>query len=212
MSPLSTATPEILSLIAFVIIILASFWSGRRAFYITLFSLATLASPFILNVLLGSYLPPRTMTQLSVVFAGLITLAIMALRSKTLGIAVCAILLACGSAASNQLFYSGYMARASDEHAAKMMLNTIYQKYPQFDIDKNPVFSMVLMSLKTPGNCPGLIPLAHHSSVGMAAIIIVSITTLRSAALPISCALLLSRLIGLSLTAQTWRHGLTATP
>ncbi|QCR35423.1 glucosyltransferase domain-containing protein [Nissabacter sp. SGAir0207] len=128
------------TLLAFVIIILASFWSGRRAFYITLFSLAALASPFILNVLLGSYLPPRTMTQLPAVFAGLITLAIMALRSKTLGIAVCAILLACGSAASNQLFYSDYMARASDEHAAKMMLDTIYQKYPQFDIDKNPVF------------------------------------------------------------------------
>lgn len=112
----------------------------KNAVLVALISLVTLCSAFILNVALGSWVPPRAMTQLPVVFAGLFIVAAVSCKSRKSSLLVSLIFLAAGSASSNKLFYSDYMARKADEQLGREMVSAIYNKYPSFNISSNPVF------------------------------------------------------------------------
>ncbi|MCZ4060764.1 hypothetical protein O3W44_19165 [Pantoea sp. LMR881] len=103
-------------------------------------ALATLLSGFLLNFAIGSDLPPRTMTQLPLVFAGLFATLLVVFRCKPAILIVPVIFLCVGAAASNKLFYSDYMARKSDSFFAQQLITAIYQKYPNFDVNSNPVY------------------------------------------------------------------------
>lgn len=100
----------------------------------------TFFSAFSLNLVLGAWLPPRAMAQVPVVFAGLFSVAMIVSRAKYAPIILSLVFLAAGSASSNSLFYSDYMARKSDEQMGREIVSTIYRKYPDFDISRNPVF------------------------------------------------------------------------
>lgn len=100
----------------------------------------TFLSAFSLNLVLGAWLPPRAMAQIPVVFAGLFSVAMVASRVKYAPLVISLAFLAAGSASSNSLFYSDYMAIKSDEQMGREILSTIYSKYPEFDMSSNPVF------------------------------------------------------------------------
>lgn len=100
----------------------------------------TLLSTFFLNFALGTGLPARAMTQLPMVFAGLFVIFLVASRLKYTGLALAFIFLINGSAASNALFYSDYMARQSDARFAEQLVNVIYSKFPTYELDETPVF------------------------------------------------------------------------
>ena len=100
----------------------------------------TFFSAFSLNLVLGAWLPPRAMAQVPVVFAGLFSVAMVSSRAKYTPLVISLVFLAAGSASSNSLFYSDYMARKADEQMGREIVSTIYNKYPEFDISRNPVF------------------------------------------------------------------------
>ncbi|ERK07411.1 Glucosyl transferase II [Pantoea sp. AS-PWVM4] len=103
-------------------------------------SVATFLSMFLLNIAIGSGMPPRAMTQASVVFAGLFICAISITQLKTSSVLIALVFLGVGASSSTRLFYSDYMAREADRNLSEQIINTIYNKYPQFDATKTPIF------------------------------------------------------------------------
>ena len=57
-----------------------------------------------------------------------------------INIAIATIFLFFGAAQSNLLFYSDYMIRESEKMVATRIISTIYNKYPDFDQSKVPVY------------------------------------------------------------------------
>lgn len=123
---------------------------------VILLSFATLLSGFLLNFAIGSGMPPRAMTQIPLVFAGLFLAALMLTKNKVIGLIIPIVFLCVGAAASNKLFYSDYMARQADESFSNQLIAAIYDKYPEFDAEKNPVY---FYGSYTPAN-PWKIPTA----------------------------------------------------
>lgn len=108
---------------------------------LTLFyCLAALLSAFLLNIAIGSSMPPRAMTQIPVVFAGLFAIFLTMLQKKHIGLIISVLFLINGSAASNSLFYSDYMARVSDRAFSERLIARIYSEIPSFNVEDNPVF------------------------------------------------------------------------
>ncbi|WLI77144.1 glucosyltransferase domain-containing protein [Kosakonia sp. H02] len=99
-----------------------------------------LISPMIMIAALCSNLPPRTMLGLSVSFSVIITLSLMDIHSNAVKIGVAAIALAIGCANSSKLFYSDMMAYKSDSNNARFIMQSIYNKYPDFSPSKTPVY------------------------------------------------------------------------
>lgn len=133
------------TLVWMLIISIIAFKKGRNYFLIMTLCLATIASCFIMNLVLGAWLPPRTMIQAPVIFAGLfaatlVSLKITSVPHKILLSVLPVFFLISGAVSSNKLFYSDYMAREADAHLSLQIIDTIYNKYPDFDIKKTPVF------------------------------------------------------------------------
>ncbi len=126
--------------IAVVIIAITAILKKRNFILVIILSILCLASGFILNYALGTHLVPRAMTQLPVIFAGLLTLAIFSLNIRFSGYVISLIFLISGASYANRLFYSDYMARKGDKSTASEILSTIYNKYPEFDAAQTPVF------------------------------------------------------------------------
>lgn len=102
--------------------------------------LIAITSAFLLNIIIGGALPARAMTQIPIVFAGVLVLTIKVTGLRRTGLMLSILFLMVGASSSNRLFYSDYMARESDEFTAKQIIDTIYDKYPDFDPSKNKVF------------------------------------------------------------------------
>lgn len=123
-----------------LITIISSLMVRRNLISVTFCCVITFLSAFALIFALGAGLPPRSMTNLPIVFAGLFAVAMVSSQMRYIPLIVSIIFLAAGSSTSNGLFYSDYMARKSDEQLGKEIVSTIYNKYPQFDISNTPVF------------------------------------------------------------------------
>lgn len=128
-----------------VVICLVAFKEGKNFFLLLLLCLTTIASCFIMNLVLGAWLPPRTMIQAPVIFAGLfaaalVSLKVISLQHKIFLSFIPVLFLISGAVSSNKLFYSDYMAREADAHLSSQIIDTIYNKYPDFDIKTTPVF------------------------------------------------------------------------
>ncbi|MDU5780280.1 MAG: glucosyltransferase domain-containing protein [Pantoea sp.] len=100
----------------------------------------TFFSAFSLNFALGMRLPPRTMTQIPVVFAGLFIMAVLIFRLNVSALVIALMFLLTSAASSNRLFYTDYMARKADDHLATRIVVAIQQEYPTVDIDNTPIF------------------------------------------------------------------------
>lgn len=127
-------------LLSIITIIILSIKRKRGAPLIILMGFATLLSGFLLNFAIGSGMPPRAMTQIPLVFAGLFAAALVISRVRYIGLIISIIFLCIGSAASNKLFYSDFMAREADQNLSNQIITTIYNNIPNFDEKVTPVF------------------------------------------------------------------------
>lgn len=101
---------------------------------------ATFLSMFLLNFAIGTGMPPRAMTQAPIVFAGLFICAMYITRMEKTAVWLALLFLGVGASSSTRLFYSDYMAREADRNLSEQIINAIYNKYPEFDADKTPIF------------------------------------------------------------------------
>ncbi|MDI9279537.1 glucosyltransferase domain-containing protein [Pantoea sp. EABMAA-21] len=129
-----------LVVIPLMAIIVGAILKRKSTTLIIFASIAVLLSAFLLNLAIGTGLPPRAMTQIPVVFAGIFIIAVVFYNYNISALYVSVILLAVGASASNKLFYSDYMARQADNQLSSQLINTIYLKYPSIDLSKTPVF------------------------------------------------------------------------
>lgn len=120
---------------------LASLWANRKnALLVILSSFAVLVSAFVLNFAIGMRLPPRTMTQIPMVFAGLFIISVVAWRMNVSALILSLIFLCVGAASSNSLFYSDYMARKADDNLSQRIIETIYQNHPSINLEETALF------------------------------------------------------------------------
>ncbi|MHC5606991.1 glucosyltransferase domain-containing protein [Escherichia coli] len=129
-----------ITLIAYVVVVVRLLIKRQVTTSNLILPALLLISPMIMIVALCANLPPRTMLGLSVSFSVIITLSLLDTRLKAVKLGVAAIALAVGCANSSKLFYSDMIAYKSDESNARLIVNSIYTKYPFFDANKSPVY------------------------------------------------------------------------
>ena len=112
----------------------------KNVLLVVTLSLVSILSAFLLSIALGSVMAPRTLIQMPVIFAGLFACMAYVIKSRHAEIGISIIFLCVGACASSKLFYSDYMARESDKIVATQIVQTIYNKYPEFDVMNTPVF------------------------------------------------------------------------
>lgn len=123
-----------------LITIASSAMAKRNLFLVSLCCIVTFLSAFALIFAIGAGIPPRSMTNLPVVFSGLFVVAMVSVRKCYIPLIFSVIFLLVGASTSNGLFYSDYMARKSDDQLGKEIVTAIYNKYPQFEASNTPVF------------------------------------------------------------------------
>ena len=128
------------SLLWLTALIAISFLNRKNVLLIAILGVATFLSMFLLNIAIGSGMPPRAMTQAPMVFAGLYICLIVTLRARFASLLVSLIFLAVSAASSTRLFYSDYMAREADKNFSAQIINAIYRAYPDYSPDETPVF------------------------------------------------------------------------
>lgn len=114
--------------------------NNRNAILVTSLSIVSILSAFLLCFALGSVMAPRTLIQMPVIFAGLFSCMAYAIKINKVSLIISLFFLCVGTCASSKLFYSDYMARESDKILATQVIQTVYNKYPDFDVDNTPVF------------------------------------------------------------------------
>lgn len=120
-----------------------------KKFDIFIFSLLALFSVFAINILLGANLPPRSLIQAPLVFAGLITFVIYALKRKEEGVYLSVVMMFLACMFSSRLFYSDYMTREADAYVAQNIVMQIGEKLAP--IDDRPV-TVFFIGKMTPKN------------------------------------------------------------
>jgi hypothetical protein len=93
----------------------------------------SLLMPFALNLMIGGGTPGRTLSQLSLVFAGLVTICISNFKCKSVKYLSAIFFLIVGCTSTSQLFYSDYISEKQNELLARRITSDIYSKYPSFD-------------------------------------------------------------------------------
>jgi hypothetical protein len=109
-----------------------------------------LISPFFMNILIANGTPARTLSQMPLIFAGVIIISFKYISSDTLKAVVTGILLLIACAASSQLFYSDYYSESQNTNLSQRVLQDIYRKYPKFNSLDNRVLFYGKMELKNP--------------------------------------------------------------
>ncbi|KAB7898003.1 hypothetical protein GA565_19585 [Rouxiella sp. S1S-2] len=112
----------------------------RKRLEIFLCGFLALISVFAINIGIGSNLPPRTLIEAPMVFAGLITFVIFATQKRDVGIIFSVVILFFACLFSSKLFYSDYAAREADSYVAQEIVSRIHEKVDGFDETKTPVF------------------------------------------------------------------------
>ncbi|MGE1562125.1 glucosyltransferase domain-containing protein [Pantoea septica] len=128
------------SLAWLAILIACSVAKGKNFMLVALFGLATYISMFLLNIAIGSGMPPRAMTQAPMVFAGLFISIVVLMNLKLTPLIISMIFLVTGAASSTRLFYSDYMAREADKALSEQIISSIYRAYPEYSMANTPVF------------------------------------------------------------------------
>lgn len=124
-------------IIPVIIISIISFINKR--YYSIFLTICVYLFPFALDVLTGSWLPARTLTQLPICFAILISIAMGRLEipvSMTLAL----ILLTIGAASSNKMFYADYISNRQDDDLSNQMMSSLLNKYPDFSAKNDRIF------------------------------------------------------------------------
>jgi len=109
-----------------------------------------LLSPFFMNVLIANGSPARTLSQMPLIFAGVITLSFSFMRNNFFKIAVSILFLLIGCAASSQMFYSDYFSEKQNTVLSQNAIQDIYRNYPDFNNSEDKVLFYGKMNLKNP--------------------------------------------------------------
>lgn len=110
-----------------------------RKAYPVLLALCIYIIPFALDIITGTFLPARTLTQLPFCFASLILLSLLNVRSVYV-YAISFVLLCIGSANSNRLFYADYVSNKQDDQLSHMMISDLVSKYPKFNAKNDYIY------------------------------------------------------------------------
>ena len=121
----------------------------KKKIEIFMFAVLALFSVFTINILLGANLPPRSLIQAPLVFAGLITFVIYGLKRKEQGLCFSIVMVFIACMFSSRLFYSDYMAREADAYVAQNIVTQIGQQFVPVDDKPMAVFFIGKM---TPNN------------------------------------------------------------
>lgn len=121
--------PYGLSIYAFTLFILFVVFTRpiKNRFIFLLSATTVILSPFLMNVIIGGFLPPRAMNCLAISFAasGVIVFALYA--EKKILWAVPVIVLLYGTASSSKLFYTDYLSYNQDYNVSSFIANDIYK-------------------------------------------------------------------------------------
>ena len=105
---------------------------GARALLISLFiSFIVILSPFILNILIGSGTPARTLSQMPMVFALTVSAGLMKIKLKPVKIAIILYIALSSCAYINILFYSDKIAEDQTKFLSQQIIFDIYHIYPE---------------------------------------------------------------------------------
>ncbi|KAA5974863.1 MULTISPECIES: glucosyltransferase domain-containing protein [unclassified Pantoea] len=121
--------PYGLSIYAFSLLFLVVIFVSpiKNRFVFLLSAAAVILSPFLMNVIIGGFLPPRAMNCLAISFAASGVILFTLYAEKRILWAVPVIVLLYGTASSSKLFYTGYLSYNQDYNVSSFIANDIYK-------------------------------------------------------------------------------------
>ncbi|MEB7537151.1 glucosyltransferase domain-containing protein [Pantoea anthophila] len=99
----------------------------KNRFVFLLSAAAVILSPFLMNVIIGGFLPPRAMNCLAISFAASGVILFTLYAEKKILWAVPVIVLLYGTASSSKLFYTDYLSYNQDYNVSSFIANDIYK-------------------------------------------------------------------------------------
>ncbi|ALV91768.1 MULTISPECIES: glucosyltransferase domain-containing protein [Pantoea] len=112
---------------------------SRKNIYPVLVVICVYLFPFSLDIITGSWLPARTLTQMPICFAALVVITFFDVE-RTFLYAVSLTLLCIGSANSNRMFYADYVTNQQDTQLSQMMLSDLFRQYPTFSARRDKIY------------------------------------------------------------------------
>ncbi|WP_336792065.1 glucosyltransferase domain-containing protein [Pantoea anthophila] len=140
-----------LSAVAIAAIAIRSMRNGANHFLTTIIlSIVVILSPFILNILIGAGTPARTLSQLPLVFAATIAIAMQNVRKESFKVLVTIAIALSSCAYINILFYSDKVSDEQTHSLSEMIMNDMYRTYPDTARRETPVYFYGKLSLRNP--------------------------------------------------------------
>lgn len=121
-----------ISTISIIVSCLISIRLGFKVFIASaIVTSVVLASPFFLNIIIGSGTPARTLSQMPLVFSSGIVLLARHVKAKHFHYAIAAIFVMISCNYVSKMFYSDYVVVEQDKRIAYQLISAIHDKYPQ---------------------------------------------------------------------------------
>lgn len=121
------------------VLIISTISMARQRYYCIFLTVCIYLFPFTLDILTGSWLPARTLTQLPVCFAILMAMVLWRVKPPV-AMALTFILLTIGAASSNKMFYADYVSNKQDDDLSHQMISTLLNQYPEFSAKTDRVY------------------------------------------------------------------------
>lgn len=111
----------------------------KKFYFNIVISILIAFSPFLFNMISGGFQPPRVLASLPYSFAFLFVISFEEI-GFTISILLLFFLCIIATAKVSKLFYADYMRHEQDLVFSTRILSSIYQKYPNFDQEKNLIY------------------------------------------------------------------------
>lgn len=140
-----------LTAISVVAIIISSLRNGMQFLSASIIlSCIVILSPFILNILIGAGTPARTLSQIPLVFAATLAIAMQAIKKDTLKYVIAIAISLTNCAYVSILFYSDKISEEQNYSISSSIINDMYHTYPATANKETPVYFSGKLSLKNP--------------------------------------------------------------
>lgn len=140
-----------LSAVAVTLIIARSIRKGVSHFTASaILSIVVILSPFILNILIGTGTPARTLSQLPLVFAATIAIALQNVRKDSFKMLVAIAIALSSCAYINILFYADKISDDQTHSLSEMIMNDMYRTNPDTARKETPVYFSGKLNLRNP--------------------------------------------------------------
>ncbi|MDU4995316.1 MAG: glucosyltransferase domain-containing protein [Enterobacteriaceae bacterium] len=140
-----------LTAIAVAIILIKSVKFGIKYFITTaIISFSVIISPFILNILIGSGTPARTLSQMPLVFAATMSIGMQCFKKEEAKLFFALLISLSGCSYVNILFYSDYISENQTKIISESIIYDMNHSYPETTKSQTPVFFYGKLPLKNP--------------------------------------------------------------